>query len=107
VQVIKKDPRHGGVLEFGTEIVSEADGSLAALLGASPGASTAASIMVKLLHKCFPDQYKSESWQAKLTEIIPSFGQSLAASEALCVSQRAQTAEILGLTVPQASHQEG
>lgn len=105
VQVIKKDPKHGGVLEFGTEIVSAADGSLAALLGASPGASTAASIMLKLLQKCFPYQYQSESWQAKLKEIIPSFGRSIAANEQLCVSLRAETAEVLGLAVPQPSYQ--
>lgn len=49
VQVIKKDPKHGGILEFGTEIVSSADGSIAALLGASPGASTSVPIMINLL----------------------------------------------------------
>lgn len=101
VQVIKKDPKHGGVLEFGTEIVSAADGSLAALLGASPGASTSASIMVKLLQRCFPQQYQSASWQSKLKEIIPSFGQSVATNEPLCISLRAETADILGLTMPQ------
>lgn len=56
VQVIKKDEEEGGVLEFGTEIVCAADGSLAALLGASPGASTAVSIMLDVLKRCFPEK---------------------------------------------------
>lgn len=70
VQVIKKDDDEVGVLGFGTEIVSAADGSLAALLGASPGASTAVSIMLDILEKCFP-AYQTEAWQQKINEIIP------------------------------------
>ncbi|MES2893543.1 MAG: malate dehydrogenase (quinone), partial [Bacteroidota bacterium] len=66
VQVIKKDKEEGGVLEFGTEVVTAADGSLAALLGASPGASTAVAIMIGLVERCFPTQVKSAGWQAKL-----------------------------------------
>ncbi len=54
VQVIKKDPKHGGILEFGTEVVSSADGSIAALLGASPGASTSVAIMIEIVEKMFP-----------------------------------------------------
>lgn len=77
VQVIKKDPKTGGVLEFGTEIVSAADGSLAALLGASPGASTAASIMLELLNRCFPLQISNDNIQAKLKEMFPTYGISL------------------------------
>ena len=97
VQVIKKHPDHVGVLEFGTEVISAADGSLAALLGASPGASTAASIMLSLLDKCFPEKVKTSEWQSKLKEIIPSYGQSLANDEALLQKVRARTAEVLGL----------
>lgn len=97
VQVIKKDPKHGGVLEFGTEIVSSADGTLAALLGASPGASTAVSIMLKLFEKCFPEQYQSKEWQSKLKEMIPSFGKSIAADKQLCASLRQSTGEVLHL----------
>ncbi|WP_353136952.1 malate:quinone oxidoreductase, partial [Pseudopedobacter sp.] len=78
VQIIKKDAKKGGVLEFGTEVVSASDGSIAALLGASPGASTAVSIMLDLLSRCFKDKFKSEAWQSKFKEMIPSFGQSLA-----------------------------
>ncbi len=77
VQVIKKDPKKGGVLQFGTEVIASKDGSIAALLGASPGASTAVSIMLELIADCFPEQMKSPAWQARIREMIPSFGQSL------------------------------
>jgi malate dehydrogenase (quinone) len=95
VQIIKKDPRHGGVLQFGTEVVSAADGSLAALLGASPGASTSVAIMLEVLERCFPDQLHTAAWQTKLKEMIPSYGESLIENAALCDRVRAYTAEIL------------
>ena len=97
VQVIKKDEEEGGILEFGTEVVSATDGSLAALLGASPGASTAVSIMLSLLEKCFPDQLRTDAWQQKLREMIPSYGQSLSENPALCRELRDYTSEVLGL----------
>jgi malate dehydrogenase (quinone) len=78
VQVIKKDPEHGGILEFGTEVVSAADGSIAALLGASPGASTAVSIMLELLNRCFKKELATEAWKNKLLQMIPSYGKKLA-----------------------------
>ncbi|WP_288501467.1 malate:quinone oxidoreductase, partial [uncultured Pseudomonas sp.] len=77
VQVIKKDPEHGGVLQFGTEVVAAKDGSIAALLGASPGASTAAPIMLSVLEKTFKDRINSAEWQAKLKQIVPTYGQKL------------------------------
>ncbi|MFT4024991.1 MAG: malate:quinone oxidoreductase [Flavihumibacter sp.] len=98
VQVIKKDPVHGGVLEFGTEIVAAADGSIAALLGASPGASTAVSIMLELLEKCFPERLAAAAWQQKLREMIPSYKQSLADNKPLFDEIRANTATSLKLT---------
>ena len=78
VQIIKKDPKKGGVLQFGTELVSAADGSLAALLGASPGASVTVSIMLDLLERCFPEQTRSQAWATKLAEIFPAREQVLA-----------------------------
>jgi malate dehydrogenase (quinone) len=78
VQIIKKDPKKGGVLQFGTELVSAADGSLAALLGASPGASVTVSIMLELLERCFPEQTRSAAWAAKLAEIFPAREKALA-----------------------------
>ncbi|ENA1777890.1 malate dehydrogenase (quinone) [Yersinia ruckeri] len=77
VQIIKKDADKGGVLRFGTEVVMSQDGTIAALLGASPGASTAALIMLNLLENAFKDKVASAEWQAKLKEIIPSYGQKL------------------------------
>ncbi len=71
VQVIKKDSEEGGVLQFGTEIVSSKDGSLVALLGASPGASTSVQIMLDLMEKCFPEN--ADDWKPKIQEMIPSY----------------------------------
>jgi malate dehydrogenase (quinone) len=98
VQIIKKDPRKGGVLQFGTEVVASADGSLAALLGASPGASTAVSIMLGLIARCFPAEMKGNgAWKRKLRKIIPSFGKSLASDAALYREIHARTTAALKL----------
>lgn len=105
VQVIKKDPKHGGILEFGTEVVSARDGSLAALLGASPGASTAVSIMITLLKKCFPNEMGSAEWQRKLKEMIPSYGQSLGDDPELCARVRNWTSTVLGLYPAEPVHE--
>ena len=98
VQVIKKDEEKGGALEFGTEVVCAADGSIAALLGASPGASTAVSIMLDLLNRCFPEKMKTEEWQRKIEQMIPSYKKSLVTDAALCREIRDRTAALLGLT---------
>jgi malate dehydrogenase (quinone) len=100
VQVIKKDEKEGGVLEFGTEVVSAADGSIAALLGASPGASTAVSIMLDLLKRCFPKQMQQEKWLGKISEMIPSYGKSLAKDAELVYEVREHTSRVLGLQFP-------
>ncbi|TWF45392.1 malate dehydrogenase (quinone) [Chitinophaga polysaccharea] len=97
VQVIKKDPEHGGILEFGTEVVSAADGSIAALLGASPGASTAVSIMLNLLKRCFKEDVETEAWQVKLKKMIPSYGQSLLNNPAMVDELRTWTTQVLEL----------
>lgn len=99
VQVIKKDEKGGGILEFGTEVVSAADGSIAALLGASPGASTAVSIMLDLLNRCFKSKLKSDEWQAKIKQMIPTYKQKLAEDEALCNATRNRTSSVLKLNV--------
>lgn len=97
VQVIKKDREEGGVLEFGTEIVASADGSIAALLGASPGASTSVSIMLDLLKKCFAERLHTKEWQDKLKQMIPTYGTSLADDRALCERTRKWSSEVLEL----------
>ncbi|QKJ21093.1 malate dehydrogenase (quinone) [Microbacterium hominis] len=95
-QVMKKDPEKGGILQFGTEVVTGGDGTIAGLLGASPGASTAVSIMLGLLSTCFPDRI--DEWSPRLRDLIPSYGEKLntrpdAAEESLTV-----TADTLALT---------
>ena len=75
VQIIKNTEKMWGDLVFGTEVISASDGSLASLLGASPGASVAVDVMLELMKKCFPQNFKS--WEPKIKEMIPSFGQKL------------------------------
>lgn len=94
VQVI----RPNGVLQFGTEVITHADGSIAGLLGASPGASTAAPIMFEILERCFPSQW--EGWQPQLTAMVPSHGHSLTQEPGLAREVQARTAAVLGLEVP-------
>lgn len=96
-QVMKKDPKKGGVLQFGTEVITGADGTIAGLLGASPGASTAASIMLGLLQRCFPD--RMSEWQPQLAELIPSYGQTLNDQPAKAQGSLDETAKILALSV--------
>jgi malate dehydrogenase (quinone) len=98
VQIIKKDPTHGGILQFGTELVSAADGSIVAMLGASPGASTAVWIMIQVIERCFEEKVKDGGWGAKLKELIPSYGESLAGNAALCQRVRAETAAVLNIS---------
>ncbi len=96
VQVIKDTEEGGkGTLQFGTEVVSAADGSIAALLGASPGASTAVHIMLEVIEKCFPQHLKE--WEPKIKEMIPSYGVSLAENPELLEEIHTETAQTLGL----------
>ena len=97
VQIIKKDPMHGGMLEFGTELVTASDGSLVAMLGASPGASTAVWIMLQVIERCFPDKLKTGGWSSKLKQMVRSYGQSLVDNPELCLEVRAETAAVLNL----------
>ncbi len=97
VQIIKKDGKSGGKLEFGTEVISAADGSLAALLGASPGASTTVKTMINVLKTCFPEQMATEQWQTKMKEMVPSYGQSLRNDAQLLNTVRTRTLATLGL----------
>ncbi|WP_144513715.1 malate:quinone oxidoreductase [Bacillus sp. FJAT-22090] len=96
VQVIKDTEAGGkGTLQFGTEIVTAADGSIAALLGASPGASTAVHAMLEILSKCFPQHM--QEWDAKIKEMIPSYRVSLMENPELLHEIHASTAEALAL----------
>ncbi|AUF96026.1 MULTISPECIES: malate dehydrogenase (quinone) [unclassified Pseudomonas] len=102
VQIIKKDENQGGVLKLGTEVVASKDGSIAGLLGASPGASTAPPIMLDLLNKVFKDKLASAPWQDKIKQIIPSYGTHLNDSPERVEEEWAYTSEILQLTTPPA-----
>ena len=97
VQIIKSDAEKGGVLRLGTEVVSDKEGTIAALLGASPGASTAAPIMLHLMEKVFKDKVASPQWQAKLKTIIPSYGTKLNGNVDATEQELQYTSEVLGL----------
>jgi malate dehydrogenase (quinone) len=94
VQIIKPSKTKGGIIEFGTEIITSADGTLAALLGASPGASTSVDIMIQFIEKCYPEM-KSEAWIAKMKEMIPSYGESLIDNKELYQTIKKNTDKIL------------
>ena len=100
VQIIKKDKKLGGKLEFGTEVISSADGSLVALLGASPGASTAVDTMIGILETSFPKKMASEAWLEKLHAMVPSYGQVLVDDIELLKRVREYTLTTLKLTPP-------
>lgn len=95
VQVIKKDKDKGGVLQFGTEVVASADGTIAGLLGASPGASTAVPIMLTVLERCFPD--RMAGWTPMIKRMIPSFGKALAQDTALATKTLDATEKTLAI----------
>lgn len=95
VQVIKDTEAGKGTLQFGTEVICGADGTIAALLGASPGASTAVHVMLEVIRKCFPERMKE--WEPKIKEMIPSFGKSLMKNPELLREIHTSTAETLSL----------
>ena len=98
VQIIKRTPT-GGRLQLGTEVVASGDGSLAALLGASPGASTSVTIMLEILQRCLPDRLASQAWQQRLQALLPSYGQDLNADRELLQRSRDRSDALLGLQI--------
>jgi len=97
VQVIKKDEKEGGKLEFGTEVITSEDGSLSVLLGASPGASTAVSIMIDVIGRCFKEEMNTPEWQNRLKSTIPSYGKQLNENPELLAQIRQHTEKVLKL----------
>jgi len=97
VQIIKQCDEKGGKLEFGTEIVTAQDGTIATLLGASPGASTSVQAMLEVLQRCYPERMASDAWQAKLKEMIPSYGVALDEDADLLHQIRSRTLQTLKL----------
>ncbi|WP_369044753.1 malate:quinone oxidoreductase [Sinomonas sp. P10A9] len=98
VQIIKKSASKGGELQFGTEVITARDGSIGALLGASPGASTAVPIMLELMQRCFPKNFKG--WEPKFSEMMPGYGLKLNENADLAAEIAADTATSLGLAAP-------
>nr|WP_036689138.1 malate:quinone oxidoreductase [Paucisalibacillus globulus] len=97
VQVIKESEAGvKGTLQFGTEVVNAADGSVAALLGASPGASTAVHVMLDVLSRCFPE--RMDEWEPKIKEMVPSYGVSLTEKPEFAREVHVATAQALELT---------
>jgi malate dehydrogenase (quinone) len=97
VQIIKQCDAKGGKLEFGTEIVSAADGSIAALLGASPGASVSVQAMINVIERCFKTQLSNNTWQQKMKTLVPSYGESLVDDANLLKQVRERTLKTLNL----------
>lgn len=97
VQIIKNCEENWGKLEFGTEIVAAKDGTLAALLGASPGASVSVKAMINVLERCFSDQLSSVNWQHKMKQLVPSYGESLIENASLLKQVRKRTLSTLQL----------
>ncbi len=95
VQVIRRDSKKLGVLEFGTTVLAAADGSIAGLLGASPGASTAVPAMMEVMQRCFPGQYPG--WEPKLKEMVPSLGANLSDEPRLFAEVWDHGTRVLGL----------
>jgi malate dehydrogenase (quinone) len=96
VQIIKPNGHgHGGYLEFGTELIPAEDKSLVALLGASPGASTAAAIAIHVLTVCFADKLTPSGWLPSLKRIIPTYGKDLMKDADATRESRAATASVL------------
>lgn len=95
VQIIKNCHKKGGKLEFGTEIVTAKDGSIAALLGASPGASTSVQAMTEVIKRCFSDRVQTQEWKVKMRIMIASYGQSLIDDSDLLKEIRTRTLKTL------------
>ena len=97
VQIIKQCNEKWGKLEFGTEIVAAKDGTLAALLGASPGASVSVKAMIDVLERCFAKDMQNPAWQTNLKTLVPSYGESLIEHAALLKTVRKRTQNTLKL----------
>ncbi|MBA2469224.1 MAG: malate dehydrogenase (quinone) [Chloroflexia bacterium] len=98
VQVMRPTSRKRGILQYGTELITSGDGSIAGLLGASPGASTATAIMLDVLERCFPADYPR--WQPRLRDIVPSLGATLASDPLLFQKLQDRSHRVLGLAEP-------
>ena len=97
VQIIKRDEKEGGVLEFGTDVIRSKDGSITALLGASPGASVAVNIMLEVIQTVFPEKMKTKEWKEKMSKMIPFWNRQIADHEQDFKKVQAETSRLLQL----------
>ncbi|WP_208320408.1 malate:quinone oxidoreductase [Salinibacterium sp. ZJ77] len=95
VQIMKRDANGKPIIQMGTEVVAGGDGTIAGLLGASPGASTAVPIMLDVLNTCFPDRIAE--WKPQLTAMIPSYGTKLTDKPKSAAKILKGTAKVLGI----------
>jgi len=99
VQAIKKTDGKAGIVHYGTEVITSADHSISALLGASPGASVSVNIVLEVVKKCFPHLLSTAEGKARMKEMIPTYDEDIRAPEMAErfreVSRKAS--EILGL----------
>ncbi len=100
VQIIQRDEAKGGILKLGTQIVKSKDNTIAGLLGASPGASTAAPIMLGVLETVFKDKLATPAWQQKVRQMIPTYGTKLNDHPAKVYEEWVATSEVLQLAAP-------
>ncbi len=77
VQAIKKSDGKAGIVHYGTEVITSADKSIAALLGASPGASVCVSIVLDVIRQCRPDLLDSPAGKAQMETMIPGYAAEL------------------------------
>ena len=97
VQIMKKSKKDGPKLEFGTEIIFSKRNNLAALLGASPGASISVKSMIDVIEKCLMNKKRQNVWQSKIKKMIPSYGVDLVKNTTLLKKIRSDNQKILGI----------
>jgi malate dehydrogenase (quinone) len=97
VQIMKKTKKDGPKLEFGTEIIYSKQNNLAALLGASPGASISVQSMIHVVEKCLIKKERLSSWKSKIKKMIPSYDLDLEKNPKLLKKIRSTNQKILGI----------
>lgn len=102
VQAIKKTDGEAGIVHYGTEVITNRERTISALLGASPGASVSVHIVLEIIQKCFPDLLESEEGRARMKEMIPAWGVDIKdpANAAFYQKIHDQNDEILQLNKP-------
>ena len=77
VQAIKKTDGEAGIVHYGTEVITNPDRSISALLGASPGASVCVPIVLEVIKNCFPQLVTGDAGRARLKEMIPTHDEDI------------------------------